>query len=84
MREDDTEALAATRTLGSEVTPQILIERAREVRMALCSELQIQPGPETELQGQLIAGLTTKRGDPDAPSGHGTVDLGIHATTVAH
>ena len=44
LREDDTEALAATRTLGGEVTPQVLVERAREVRAALCTELQVQPG----------------------------------------
>ena len=87
LREDDTEALAATRTLGSEVTPQVLVERAREVRTALCTELQIQPGPETALQGQLIAGLAAKMEDPDAPVKEwlrrGTVPLGIRAPIEA-
>ena len=87
MREDDTDALAATRTLGSAVMPQVLNERAREVRKALCSELQIQPGTEAALQGQLIAELATKMGDLDALVSEwlrrGSVPPGIRAPIEA-
>ena len=67
VREDDTEAFAARRTLGSEATPQILLERARELRAALCSAVLIEPGPEAALQGPLIAELAAKMEDPVAP-----------------
>ena len=56
LRDDDAEAMAATHTLRSAETPAVLIDRARAVRTVLCNELQIAPGPDTVLQGLLIAG----------------------------
>ena len=56
-------------------------------RPALCSVLQIQPGPETALQGHFFAGLAMRVGDPVAPVREwlrrGTVPLGRRAPSEA-
>ena len=87
VHEDDSEALAATRTFGSDASPQVVVELAREVRTKLCDEFQIAQGPETALQGRLIAELAARLGDPDSPVKEwlrrGTVPLGIQAPIVA-
>ena len=85
--EDDAEAIAASHTLGCEKIPQVLVDRARKIRAALSAVLKVQPGPEATLQGELIAGLATRLGDPDEPVRRwlrqGTVPLGISSPIEA-
>ena len=87
VHEGDSEALAATRTLGDESLPQVVVELAREVRKKLCDEFQIAQGPDSTLQGQLIAELAEKLNDPDVPVKEwlrrGTVPLGIQTPIEA-
>ena len=73
--------VAALNTLGKGETPQLLCQKARAIRARMCKELGLAEGPEQELQGQLIAQLAERMGDPDQPVQNwlrrGAVPLGI-------